>query len=39
MFSPTESRYLETVLSQLKDEIVDLILVPDIYEYVALGQA
>ncbi len=28
---------LEVVLNQLKDEIVDMILVPDIYEYVSLG--
>lgn len=32
-----EGAELETVLNELKDEIVDLILVPDIYEYVALG--
>lgn len=32
-----EGAQLETILNDLKDEIVDLILVPDIYEYVALG--
>ncbi|MBI3544243.1 MAG: undecaprenyl-phosphate glucose phosphotransferase [Deltaproteobacteria bacterium] len=35
--SKAESVHLETVLNELKDEIVDLILVPDIYEFVALG--
>ncbi|MBI3558738.1 MAG: undecaprenyl-phosphate glucose phosphotransferase [Deltaproteobacteria bacterium] len=32
-----ESAKLEIVLNQLKDQMVDLILVPDIYEYVSLG--
>lgn len=36
-FAPNESMHLATVLSALKDEMVDVILVPDIYEYVALG--
>ncbi|MEW6056704.1 MAG: undecaprenyl-phosphate glucose phosphotransferase [Bdellovibrionota bacterium] len=35
--SRAEAGHLESVLSELKDEIVDLILVPDIYDYVALG--
>lgn len=36
-FTPEESVHMASVLSALKDEVIDVILVPDIYEYVALG--
>ena len=35
--SRTEAVQLENILNILKDQIIDIILVPDIYEYVALG--
>jgi FlaA1/EpsC-like NDP-sugar epimerase len=35
--SRTEAVHIETVLSALKDDVLDIVLIPDIYEYVALG--
>lgn len=36
-FSRSEAGSIELVLNELKDEVIDVILVPDIYEYVSLG--
>ncbi len=35
--SRAESAQMESVLNQIKDDIVDVILIPDIYDYVAVG--
>lgn len=35
--SSSEAVQIGNILSEIKDEMIDLILVPDIYEYVALG--
>lgn len=32
-----ESQWFENIINPLRDELVDIILVPDVYEYVALG--
>jgi Undecaprenyl-phosphate glucose phosphotransferase len=33
----SESAYIEEVLSRVKDEVCDVIIIPDIYDYIALG--